>query len=168
MSLKSPRGQWVHWHGLTLIPGWISNYTLCTTKLVRGGVYWFHSVWSSITHAVSTLWRHPVACCLFHGLHSYKAQIQPMSMVRGQLVAYHFQVNRSNVKVTQVAHIFAVEAGDILVDHWPTVSIYMHFFVWDEITWPFPNFSVATGNSPLRVWQVVFITWLQDFGHVIW
>ena len=36
------------------------------------------------------LWR-----CLFHGLYSYVAPIQPM---RGRFVTYHFQVNRSKSK----------------------------------------------------------------------
>ena len=46
---------------------------------------------------------------------------QPMSG-QGQCVTYHFPVNRSKVKVTQVLRIFAVWAGGILVDHWSTIS----------------------------------------------
>ena len=66
-----------------------------------------------------------LARCLFHGLHIYDT-IQPM---RGRRVAYHFQVNRSKVKVTLVVHIFAVGAGGILVDHRSTISSshYYHY-----------------------------------------
>ena len=60
-----------------------------------------------------------VAWCLFHGLYSYVAQIQPMW---GQCVAYHLQVNRSVVKVTRVVRFFAGGAGDILVSHRSTMS----------------------------------------------
>ena len=45
----------------------------------------------------SPLWSvHSAACCcLFHGLYSYVAQIQPQE---GRCVTYHLQVNRSEVK----------------------------------------------------------------------
>ena len=39
---------------------------------------------------------------------------------------YHFQVNRSKVKVTPVIQIFVVGAGGILVDHWSTISSYIY------------------------------------------
>ena len=46
--------------------------------------------------------------CLFYGLYSHVAQIQPW---RGRCVMYHFQANKSMVKVIQVVQIFAVGAG---------------------------------------------------------
>ena len=45
-----------------------------------------------------------VAHCLYQGIYSYVALIQPMIV---RCVAYHFQVNRSKVKVTQVVWIFS-------------------------------------------------------------
>ena len=70
-----------------------------------------------------------VARCLFHGLYSYVAQIQPM---RRQCVSYHFQVNKSKVKVTRVICIFEISAGCILVDHPSTNSSY---YWTDRIIW---------------------------------
>ena len=63
-----------------------------------------------------------VAPCLFHWLYSHVAQIHP---TRGWCVTYHFQVNRSKVKVTWVIRIFVVGGGSlgILVDHWSAISV---------------------------------------------
>ena len=61
-----------------------------------------------------------VAHCLFHGLYSYVTQMQPM---RGRCVLYHFQVNRSKVKVTWVVWIFAFTDLQFLV----------HLLRWSQI-----------------------------------
>ena len=51
--------------------------------------------------------------------------------------------------------------GLILITAW--ISNYIHYKVWDEIIYPFPNFNGAT----VEVWE-----WINDFiphfpGHVI-
>ena len=54
------------------------------------------------------------ARCLFHGLYSYIAQMEPM---RAWCIAYHFKINRSKVKVTwDIIPIFAVQPRGIFVN----------------------------------------------------
>ena len=99
--------------------GWILSYLVLMITSMRGCV---------------TLWPWPTSSRLFSCDIAYfvdyihVSQIQP---VEGQCVTFHFSVNRSKVKVTQV-RIFAVWAGGILVEisdlqflviaEWRTVS----------------------------------------------
>ena len=82
-----------------------SPYLALIITSMRGYVTQWHLI---LTYIFKVIW---LWHCLFHGLYSYEAQIQPM---KGQCVTYHFSANRSKAKVTQVVRIFAVWAGSDL------------------------------------------------------
>ena len=63
----------------------------------------------------------------------------------GLCATYHFQFNRSNVKVTRLVRIFWVRAGGILVDHRSTISSF-EFPQW--------RFSGVHVHTQLRIYGV--------------
>ena len=102
--------------------------------------------------------------CLFYGLYSHVAQIQPM---KGRCVTHSFLVNRSKVRVTQVVRIFAVRSGAILVDYWYKISSSYRLFTLPSVFtviqyiynwWILINFSKLTFLSKL------FLTILYVFS----
>ena len=89
----------------------------------RWSLTW-QGLWCTMTLTLTYIFKVIYLWCLFISLYSYVSPIQP---IREWCVMYHFQVNRSNIKVTRVTRIFAVGVGGILEYYWSKIYSFIEY-----------------------------------------